>query len=675
MASKEREKEIRARLRELGNTDADIDQKLSRLKSPSDVPPIPEPLIRGGPQVTTVPPLLNQLGQGLTFNLGEEAQAGFSALRGGDFQREQALRQRELTQTMENQPIASVAAQLGGGIATGIGAAKGVAQQFPKFAAANPFITTPVAGVTGGTVAGAAGAPEGQRGFGGAIGAGLGLGLGFAIPGAAITLPAIFSLSKSLGRRIVTPKAVLQAEKEARRIDDLAQKTAERFRKAFRVDETTAARVGRRVEQLGAGGTIAAAGGANVLSLAEGLVKQSGTARNRVARQTVVNNRKQAERLMAPLERNLAADGKSFTQTFNELDDTMRIASRPLYDDAMTVAIPRTPRLQEVLETTTGKRTFKDAVGRMGDDLNRGPLPENPTDELSMTFWHKFKLALDDKIDIETDSLTGKVSAKGRDIQLLKTELLDVLDGTDTVPGLNPTYKLAREAWGGPKASQDAMKLGARFVAQTQDPAVQTVLANEVKKLTKGQWKYFRIGAAQRIRNMVEASPDNINLVRKLWEVPQKRKILKSIFPAGPGFNQFKARALAEGQKFKAGQKLTQGSTTTPLAKEQRDIESIVSVALNEAAGRDLAAKATITQRLGQFVQERLISNEAAGAAGKAIVSENPEVVKDVLRRIALLETRASRIRAERLADPRAIAAGAVGGGVGGDITGQALQE
>ncbi len=309
MASREEEQIVR-RMMERGLSLEEIDRLASQpgqAAAPEPQAPPPLSLLERG----------NLAFQGLTGGASDEIQAGISSVFGDQtFANEQKRFEGILNEQRDRNPLGALGAELTGGLLGGIGGGLGVAKAFPRFAKQNPLLTGPTTGLLGGTAVGAASAPEGSRGFGAAIGAGIGGGLGLGMPLVFMSLPFVRSISRNLWHKASTPKAVLRAEKESRRIDKEAKRVAEKFRKTFRLDETSAARVQKRTEQLGEGATIAAAGGANVLALAEATAKQSGTARNRIVRQAAMNNRHKARRIMAPVERNLAKDGKSFDQTF-----------------------------------------------------------------------------------------------------------------------------------------------------------------------------------------------------------------------------------------------------------------------------------------------------------------------------------------------------------------------
>src|SRR5262249_27751628 len=101
------------------------------------------------------------------------------------------------------------------------------------------------------------------------------------------------------------------------------------------------------------------------------------------------------------------------------------------------------------------------------------------------------KRGLDAMISAERDPVTGRLSARGRSLVILRKGYVDELDALDTTGA----YKKARETWGGLSASMDAVKLGqSAFSGHPEE------LAEELEGMTESDREFARTGLADTVR-------------------------------------------------------------------------------------------------------------------------------------------------------------------------------
>lgn len=178
------------------------------------------------------------------------------------------------------------------------------------------------------------------------------------------------------------------------------------------------------------------------------------------------------------------------------------------------------------------------------------------------------KRGLDNIIESYRDPTTGKLvlDQRGRAVNAVKNALVNELDR------INPDYAAARKAWAGPSQSMDAMDMGRKFI--NKDASInEKVLSG----LSEGDKEFFRLGAAAKISDILQNSPDGADTVKRIFGSPAKRARLAAIFPSEEAFRNFEKVVNNEKEFTKTYQAATKGARTTPLAEDVADLRNNIN--------------------------------------------------------------------------------------------------
>lgn len=509
--------------------------------------------------------LLDPLMQGLTFGYADElgglgAELG-SRLAGASPERIKSAGQREmgaqrgrLADVRDRMFWPSMALEVGGAIASGGPLLKGLTAGFRGLGLGNIAANVGSAGVEG-ALAGAGAADE-NRILGGTAGAMLG---GTAAAG----MPLVGAGAKVVG-----------------------DKTLPYIRKALEAPSSTAGRVlsesmqhagqtptllKARQRQLGPQATFADISGPAGQGLAQGVVQADLTG------QALANARRELSKRAAGSTKRLQTDMQGITGINQRLQPTLdavrarqRAAAAPAYEIAFRNDISLTPKLKNILARPPMQKAWneaRDAAATRGEELppflqldefgdwqKSGVMPD-------MGSWDRMKQGVDRMIEGETDAITGRVTPKGRDLSMLKKELVSELDE------INPTYKTARQAFAGDEAIQNAMRDGERFLNMKTRQ-----VTSAVKDMTDSEKEGFLTGAMEAIREkMGRARAGEIGEF-KFLELGNAKEKLRSIFPEGrTGDKQLAEvlRTLDRERTFATIQGLVTGGSQTALRHSQ----------------------------------------------------------------------------------------------------------
>ncbi len=477
----------------------------------------PEP-----PRGTFFDPLL----QGFTLGFAEElggagAQIG-RLLAGAPYERakragqQEIERQRErLSEVRERARWTSLGAEITGAMATGAPLARGLMAGFGRLGLGG--ISSPVAtAATEGAIAGAGAADE-ERLAGAVVGGSLGAGVAGALP-----------LVGAVGRY-----GVEKASPLARKMFEGPQTAAGRVLGEYVTGAgETPARLLARQRQLGPEATFADIAGPSGQTLGQGVIQEdiSGQALTTARREMAKRAAGSSKRLQTDL-RDITGIEQRLQPTLDNTREIQKAAAAPLYNQAYQADISLTPKLKNLLNRPPMQKAWneaRDAAATRGEELP----PFFQLDEFGdwqqadvmpdMQAWDRMKQGIDRMIERETDTITGRVSPAGRDLSILKRELVTELDE------INPAYRDARQVFAGGEALQNAMRDGERFLnMKTRE------VTSAVKDMTNSEKEGFLVGAMEAIREkMGRARSGEIGEFRFLEQANTKEK-LRAIFPEG----------------------------------------------------------------------------------------------------------------------------------------------
>ena len=501
------------------------------------------------------------LAQGILLGFGDEAEAYVrSTFSGQDRDELLAEIRKDIAQYGAARPKTATALEIGGAVLPSLIPAGLVARGAMAGAGAAGLGATAARGAAAGAVEGGiAGFGAGEGGLAprlesAATGAALGGALGGAVPFAAAG-------AADIGRRALDGLGLSGAER--------ARTLAER-------------RVGKALEREGltpetAMGTLekAQAAGAPMMPADIGEATRGAA----YAAQAVPSARRTGV-LEALMERSVEQGSRIADTTAEKmdaagaygldyLDDIYESASekfKPLYE-AADVDVSSEP-----FRKYANRRVFKDAfraIQSRADTLGEAPIKDLETalagDVVPTSYLQKIAQGLDRVIAQNTDTVTGKLNDRAKDVLTVRNEFKSVLGD------LNEAYAKADSQFADMMDLRRAFDVGDAF--EKLDPQQ---FARKVKAMTPDEVEAMKVGMLTRIRNIASGS-DRTDYVQRLFGSPKRREALKQAFPSEQAFNNFESYMNAEAAIQRTQRRVLGGSDT------QRNIQEMAEQGVDPA--------------------------------------------------------------------------------------------
>ena len=276
-----------------------------------------------------------------------------------------------------------------------------------------------------------------------------------------------------------------------------------------------------------------------------------------------------------------------------------RLTGAPEVQDAMGAAVKGwqrsqiangyggvTPRglpqqFHEVEGVQVGAAPFKVPTGRV---------PVFP----NLQFWDYTKGALDDMIaaQIKPD---GTLTRKGRDLTIITEKLRGELDKAV------PSYKAARDAWGGKSQYLNNIEEGRGILAPAMD---YREMAAKFGQMSEANKEAYRIGAISAIRARMEADPAKLADFTKYLRSPAMREKISAIMQSPEAAEQWLASLEYEIKASELTGQGLKGSATAKRQALQADADSIIGdLVMNTIVGHgtSMGALGLAKAMLGQM--------------------------------------------------------------------------
>jgi hypothetical protein len=583
---------------------------------------------------------------GLTMGFGDKGAAALrSAFTDKTYEQElEAMRQRT-EGARERAGMAGTVAEIGGAVAAPIGlASKGVTL-------AGRFGTTAMTGAKGlaarSALMGAEGAAYGATS---ALGNDADIGQGAAL---GATAGALVPVAVAAGRALTKPlsdavRARLNPEGFA------AEKVSQRLSSSMDIDQA-----GRRMAAH-PGLSLADVGGKSTRDLLRTAVNIPGPARDRVASQLTLRQMGQGDRLKSIVAKTIA-DPDGYMAAKDEIADTAQRVAKPLFDKAFKTPVHFSETLEGVLRTPAGRSALNKASQLAGNEqIPFQQLFINVTKDGASArrvpdarAWHYIKMAFDDMIDAQTDTITKKVTNEGRILIGLKNKMLAEVDR------FNPAYKAARNVWAGQKSLDDALEFGRKAAMQSPE-AVKRTVAN----LSASEKEAARAGLADWIRSQIDQRGFTQNAILRFFSNRQQVKNIRALFDNDEQFATFRKAIFGEAKK-RATYEAVKGNSTT--AAQMMDLAEAGGLADGSNAARTAVTSGPLTATM-QFVGSRLkmlggLTPQVADNVAKMLTAAQPRQVASIVQELSALEkarlTAAQRSEAIQSLIVRSLGAGA----------------
>jgi hypothetical protein len=310
----------------------------------------------------------------------------------------------------------------------------------------------------------------------------------------------------------------------------------------------------------------------------------------------------------------------------------------------------------------------RDELRTSQDALKAAPAPGEPTEARSLS-WQTMdymKRGMDDYIESFRDPVTGvlNLNTEGRAANQTLRQFISRVDN------VNPAYRAARDAYAGPARLQEALQRGSKALSRAPDD-----LSAEIARMSEPEREMYRLGLRKSITDFLESKTDGSDKVQALIGTPKKRAALARAFGGRAEYDRFIATLgdeAAMGQTYRA----VAGNSAT--AERQAFDQTTNDTGLAETAmdaalrgGKDGMWSATVAavQKL------RDVGRFGAGEAGQrtresiaALLTETDPAALRELVRAAHRAQALQRVKSRAGTNPRRAIASGVGDQIGGAL-------
>jgi len=535
--------------------------------------------------------LIKQAGQGVMLGLSDEIGGGLAAIAGAvktgnkfsDVYRDiHGNLKRQRDQFSRENPKAALAAEIGGGLATGgLGFGKVLgAKALQTAAPLTKLGATAGVGAAEGGIYGAGTADIDNRLEGGAIGASVGA---IAAPVGGALVNAGIKGGRSLleaGKRRLAETPKTQAVRVAREFADAGGLDAEQ--------------IAMKMERLGPKGTLADTDD-SLRMLAKAGMSKAGPMQQRG--RTLTNRRQieQQPRLMKTIENITGKNAGEYGGEIMDVANRKKAKAGPVYDQAYSEGVKMTPVIEEILSRRLVKKAAREGTD-YAEAYGAGPYGDSFG---LLSKLHYTKMGIDDAI--------GAAMRKGANSKVgallnAKHELLR------EIKKQNPTYIRANEIWSSEAGLENALTFGFKLMSKSPDE-----IASVTSKFSPAEMEMFRLGGVKSVGNRLDAIGGNMDAVGRLTGSAENRKRIGYLFEDNKQALQFIGQLSKEDEFTQTRRLFNQQSITEPLSQARK--------LLDEGADPSIIARAAM-QDPSAFI----------GMAAKLLKSPgaSPEMIKEL---------------------------------------------
>lgn len=337
------------------------------------------------------------------------------------------------------------------------------------------------------------------------------------------------------------------------------------------------------------------------------------------------------------------SNGKDFHKSETALIKEREDASKPFFDLAYKTETPVTMKLKRVLvrpEMRNLMQVTEKELRNRGVRINKMSLTEQ---------LHEMKLQLDDQIGAaKLAEKMGNSSAdavKARTLTILKKDFLNAID--------NKAYKQALNKFAGPSA---LLRAGQEGFDDLLDKSMNAeLIKNKLADMTQSEIEQWRKGAARALIDKVRSMPFMNDKIKTTFDNKEMREKFKAIFPSNKDRGNFLRDLKRERQKSGFRNKIQGGSKTSANLAAMQEAGNEVEAA-KTAVDAVTASKGNLdalvrlyqrgknyvtgmTPRVAAGITERAMSGQGqAGSIGSQGVQnalQSLQARKDIEKKIA----------------------------------------
>jgi hypothetical protein len=209
---------------------------------------------------------------------------------------------------------------------------------------------------------------------------------------------------------------------------------------------------------------------------------------------------------------------------------------------------------------------FRDAFKEIQESLNtrKGEiLPDLDEvleqDAVPTTYLQKIAQGLGRVIEANTDTVTGKLNSKAKDVLEVQTEFKGIMNK------LNPDYAKADKQFSDMSDLRDAFDVGGKFMNMDGQ-----AFARKVDKMTMSQVDALKAGMITKIRDATSGA-DATDYVKSLFGNKKRREALKKAFKSEAEFAEFEKYMRAERDLVSTQRRVLGGSITQKNIMESQE--------------------------------------------------------------------------------------------------------
>ena len=551
------------------------------------------------------------LGQGLGMGFGDELEAGIRAPFSDESYKEIRDRLRsQQEQFAKDYPVTHTGLEIAGGLAMPFGAV-GI-------------------GAKGALAAGKS--VMGTAGRGALIGSGAG-----AVSGAGTSkemgdVPANMLTSGILGGVVggVAPSAINLTGKMVRNVIDglgysnatkVASRKLENILDSENLTPDDARAMLEEYRRLGVPSPVLADLGENLrgLGFAAHIVQNKG--RTATANFLDERQRQLSKRLIKGLEQkaNINSNGKFGFDYINDLGKAQEAAARTAYPKAYSHDITAVP-FRKYVDRPVFQKAYEAALERnrnQAGDEGHVPLPSldqiRNAQYIRTELLHQIKIGLDRVIEKETDSLTGKMTGHGGDVNIIKKEF------NNLIKYHNKDYAIANAKFADSASLKEAYNKGLDYMKIDEGE-----LVHKLKKMKPAEREAFRVGMISQIKDKLSTFTGD-DFTRFVFKSDRQRESLRYAFDSPTKYKEFANQVKAQAELMKTYKKVRGGSSTASNSVAIQDAGmdgNLIPMVANAATGNWLGAASNIAR--SGLARAGGLSPDSAVRVQQALFNPNP---------------------------------------------------
>ena len=468
--------------------------------------------------------LAQQVTRGATFGSGDELFAGLGAgeFSGPEYTRRRDILRGESAQFQQENPISSALANITGAVGAPLALFKGLPKAAQAFLSPTTLpkqiATGAITGATSGALTGAGEAPEmsdvpfysGITGLAGGAGG--------------VVAPVVIQGGGRLIKNALSSFGFGDTDKISNRM----------IAEALRKENITPAEAGQILEQLRAQGVpnvVLADIGQNLRDLAYRAYVVPSTQKSTTSNFLESRLLDQPNDIVSGLVKK-AGLGKNISgyEYLQFLTDNQRKAANAKYPDAYSKSVDARD-FRKYVDRPVFQDAYQEAVKRAGVYGETLPDLEQirnaqfiPTDVL-----HKIKIGLDRVVDSNTDPVTQKITAYGRDVSNVRREF------NNLIKEKNPIYAKANQEFADNERIRTSFETGQKYQKLEYKEAL-----DKLKKMNESEKEAFRLGMMADVNSKLENFKGG-DFSRLVFKSDKQKSLMRYAFSDPKQYDSFVA--------------------------------------------------------------------------------------------------------------------------------------